>query len=270
MFRSPLALVALTAFALASSACGQAVDPSAQRLENSPRHHEWVDVTTESGRKVRCLVVFPEVDKPVHAVVVIHENQGLNAWAKSVTDQVAEAGYVAIAPDLLSGTAPDGGNTDDYPSGNAARDGIYKLPPEQVLADIDAAVAYIKTQTACDGTVAVAGFCWGGSIAFSYAAHNPEIAASFVFYGSAPGPETLDKIQVPVHGFYGSNDFRITGAVPEVAEAMKSRNKTFDPVIYEGAGHGFMRSGEAPNAEAANREGRSQAWERWKSLLKGL
>lgn len=268
MMRSQLALATSALLAVATSAWSQ--DPAAQRLENSPRHHEWVEITTEGGRTVRALVVFPEVGKPVHAVVLIHENRGLTNWEKGVADQVAEAGYLAIAPDLLSGTAPDGGNTDDYPSADAARDGIYKLPPEQVMADLDATVATIKEQTACDGTVAVAGFCWGGGTAFSYAAHSPEVAASFVFYGSAPGPEVLDKIQVPVYGFYGGNDFRITGAVPEVAESMKSRDKSYDPVIYEAAGHGFMRSGESPDAEAPNRDGRTKAWERWKALLEAL
>lgn len=264
--RSRLALVPLALLAFATPAWSQAEE----RLENSPRHHEWVDVTTESGRTVRALVVFPEVDRPVHAVVLLHENRGLTNWEKGVADQVAEAGYLAIAPDLLSGTAPGGGNTDAYPSSDAARDGIYQLPAEQVMADIDATVAYIKKQTACDGTVAVAGFCWGGGTAFDYAAHNPEIAASFVFYGRAVDPALLDRINVPVYGFYGGNDFRITGAVPEVAEAMKSRNKTYEPVIYEGAGHGFMRSGEAPDADPVNREARSQAWERWKELLEAL
>ncbi|MGI9455321.1 MAG: dienelactone hydrolase family protein [Aeoliella sp.] len=247
-----------------------AIDP-VERLESSPRHHEWVDVKTEDGRRVKCWLVFPEVSEKATAVIVIHENRGLNDWARGLTDQVAEAGYVAIAPDMLTGMGPDGGGTDSYSSSDAARTGIYELKQEQVTANLDAVFAHATKIEAANGKVAVAGFCWGGGQSFGYAAHNSELAAAFVFYGTAPKDDALLKsIACPVYGFYGGNDFRITGQTPKVAEKMKSLGKTYDPVTYEGAGHGFMRSGEADDASEANRTGRDEAWERWKTILAEL
>jgi carboxymethylenebutenolidase len=254
------------AFVCAQFAQAQ-VDPVQGRLESSPRHHEWAEVEAQDGRKVKCWVVYPEVSDKATAVVVIHENRGLNDWARSVADQVAEAGFVAVAPDLLSGTGPDGGATDSYGNDDAARNGIYKLSPEQVQSDLDAVVAYAKELPAANGKVAVSGFCWGGGQAFAYAAHNPEIAAACVFYGSAPATEALQSIKAPVFGFYGGNDFRISGEVPKVADTMKELGKDYDPVIYEGAGHGFLRSGEAANASAADRKAHEEAWKRWREIL---
>jgi carboxymethylenebutenolidase len=257
---------------LGSTVCGQALPSVDERLENSPRHHEWVDIEAADGRKVRTWVVYPEVETPATAVIVIHENRGLTDWVRGVADQVAEAGFIALAPDLLSGTAPGGGNTADYPSEDAAREGIYKLPPAQVMADLDGVFAYAKELPAGNKVVAVGGFCWGGGQAFNYAAHNPNIAAANVFYGSAPSDEAAySKIQAPVYGFYGGNDFRITGEVPQVAERMKAAGKTYEPVVYEGAGHGFMRQGETvADTSNADRKARDEAWARWKRILGGL
>jgi carboxymethylenebutenolidase len=246
-------------------------DAVAKRLDSSPRHHEWIEIKTKQGRTVRAFQVFPEVDRPVAAVLVIHENRGLSDWVRSVADQLAEAGYVALAPDLLSQTGPDRGGTDSFATSDAARDGIYSLPPAQVLDDLDACAAHLARLEAVDRTVAVAGFCWGGSQTFNYVAHNPKISAAFVFYGSAPAEDdALRKIAAPVFGFYGGSDFRITGKVPETTERMKRLDRKYDPVVYEKAGHGFMRAGEAPDASDANRKARDQAWARWKELLKKL
>lgn len=254
-----------------SAASAQETDPIKKRLENSPRHHEWVKIKTAAGRTVKGFLVFPEVSRPVPAVVVIHENRGLTDWVRGVADQLAEAGYVALAPDLLSETGPDKGATDSYPSSDAARDGIYKLPPEQVMADLDACVEHLRKLDAVNKTVAVGGFCWGGGQTFNYAVHNPKLAAGFVFYGSAPSkPEDFEKIKGPVYGFYGGNDFRISGAVPKVKEAMEKAGKKYEPVVYEGAGHGFMRSGEEAGGKPADREARDKAWTRLKGLLKEL
>jgi carboxymethylenebutenolidase len=247
----------------------RAADAVQERLDNSPRHHEWVDVDS-GGRKLRCFQVFPEVSGKVTAVIVIHENKGLTDWVRSVADELAEAGFVAVAPDFLSGAGPGGGNTDAFPSIDAATQGIYKLKPEQVRADVDAVFAHVKKLDAASGKVAVAGFCWGGGQTFAYATHNPEVAAACVFYGSAPDEAALANVKVPVHGFYGGNDARITGQVPAVTAKMKELGKTFEPVVYEGAGHGFMRSGSEGNASAADKKAHDEAWARWKKLLAGL
>src|SRR6185369_4586841 len=99
--------------------------------------------------------------------------------------------------------------------------------------------------------------------------HNPDIAAAFVFYGPAPKVEADYKnIKAPVYGFYGGDDFRISGEVPKVQKLMKSLDKKYEPVIYKGAQHAFMRQGEiTDDAKDANRKARDEAFERWKKLL---
>lgn len=267
------ALLLLALFAASAPAPAPAADaePAGARLERSPRHHEWVEVKTPAGRTVRAFVVYPQVDKPAPGVLVIHENRGLTDWVRGVADRLAEAGYIALAPDLLSGAGPDGGGTAAFPSSDAARDAIYKLPDEQVTADLDACFAWLRGLDATTDAVAVAGFCWGGSQSFRYATHNAELKGAFVFYGSAPqDPVELAKIKAPVFGFYGGKDFRITGEVPKVREAMQQAGKRYEPQIYEGAGHAFLRTGADEPADPANRSAAEQAWQRWLEQLKLL
>jgi carboxymethylenebutenolidase len=261
-----IAVVACMAVA-AEHASAQNADPVRESLDKTPRHHEWVDVEGKDGRKVRCFVVFPEVSEKSAAVLVIHENKGLTDWVRLVADRVAEKGYVAIAPDCLSGTGPGGGNTDSYESIDAATQGIYKLKDEQVMADLDAAAAYVTKLDAASGKLACMGFCWGGGKSFAYAAHNPELAAAMVFYGSAPDDAVLEKIKAPVYGFYGGNDRRITGQVPQVEEKMKMLGKKYEPVVYDGAGHGFMRTAAYPNASEADRKAYEAARESVRKIL---
>lgn len=245
-------------------------DPALERLNSSPRHHEWVEIEGD-GRTVHTFVVYPEVSEKVPAIVVIHENRGLNNWAKSLADQLAEAGYIAVAPDLISGMAPDGGNTANFPDRNAARDAIYELTQEQVTADLHAVANYAKEIPAANGTIAVAGFCWGGRQTFHLATQRDDLVAAFPFYGTAPDdPELLAQISCPVYGFYGGDDERVNATIEGTTSSMAEAGKVYKPVIYEGAGHGFMRAGEAPDATEANRQGREDAWKRWKKLLAGL
>lgn len=240
-----------------------------ERLQTSPRHHEFVDIESPGGRKVKTWVVYPQVDHPATAVVLIHENRGLTDWVRSLADEMAEAGYVAVAPDLLSGTAPGGGGTAEYGSEDKAIKAIYALKQDQVTADLDAVFKYAKDMSAGNKVVAVGGFCWGGGQTFAYATHNPDVASAFVFYGTAPKDEADYKnIKAPVYGFYGGDDFRITGEVPKVEKRMKALGKKYEPVIYKGAQHAFMRQGEMTgDAGNPNRKARDEAWERWKKLL---
>jgi carboxymethylenebutenolidase len=243
-----------------------------ERIQTSPRHNEFVDIESPGGRKVKTWVVYPQVDHPATVVVLIHENRGLTDWVRSLADEMAEAGYVAIAPDLLSGSAPGGGGTAEYGSEDKAIKAIYGLKQDQVTADLDAVFKYAKELPAGNKIVAVGGFCWGGGQTFAYATHNPDVASSFVFYGTAPKDEAAYKnIKAPVYGFYGGDDFRITGEVPKVEKLMKSLDKKYEPVIYKGAQHAFMRQGEmTDDAGNANRKARDQAWERWKKVLADL
>jgi carboxymethylenebutenolidase len=259
--------VAVPIFTLlfATSLCAQ--EWAREAVANSPRHHEWVEIKS-GDRVVHAFVAYPEVKQKAHAVVVIHENRGLTDWEQSVADQLAAAGYIAIAPDLLSGAAPGGGRAKDFPDANAAREAIGKLPPEQVMADLDAVTDYVKKLPAASGKVAVGGFCWGGARTFAFAAHRPDLSAAFVFYGT--GPQEVSGITAPVYGFYGENDARVNATIPASEEAMKAAGKKYEPVIYEGAGHGFMRSGQAPDASDANKKAREEGWKRWLALLKAM
>jgi carboxymethylenebutenolidase len=225
-----------------------------QRLAKSPRHQEWVKVKN-GDREVNNFVVYPEVKKKATAVVVIHEIFGLSDWVQNLTDELAEAGYIAIAPDLLSGMGPNGGGSSSFES-TALRQAIGSLPPDQITADLNAVADYVSRLPAANGKVVVAGFCWGGAQTFRFVTNRPTLKAAFVFYGSPPmtgpqGSQAIDKeafrrINAPVYGFYGENDARINATIPATTEAMKALNKKYDPVIYAGAGHGFMRAGEAP------------------------
>jgi len=247
-----------------------AQDFAKQRLENSPRHQEWVAVKY-GDRIVHSFLVFPEIEKKATSVVVIHENRGLTDWVRSVADQLAEAGYIAIAPDLLSGSGPQGGKTSDFADSDAAREAISDLSQEQVTADLNAVADHVVKLPAANGKVAVAGFCWGGRQTFAFATNRKNLAAAFVFYGT--GPDSINeasKIACPVFGFYGGNDARVNATVPQTASLMKQAGKRFEPVTYDGAGHGFMRAGEEPNASEENRKAREQAWTRWKELLKKI
>jgi carboxymethylenebutenolidase len=237
-------------------------------LESSPRHDEWVELKHD-GRTVRAYVVYPERSDRGPAIIVIHENRGLTDWVRTVADRLAEQGYIAIAPDLLSGAAPNGGGTSDFASEDAAREGIGRLPRAQVLADLRAAADYAKKIPSANGKVAVGGFCWGGTQTWLAANEIPGLSAAYVFYGTGPQDEAgVANIQAPVFGFYGGADARVNATIPKTEELMKAAGKRYEPVIYEGAGHAFMRAGEAPDATDANRKAMEQAWVRWMAALK--
>ena len=255
-------------------------DWAKQKVDASPRHHEWVNVKA-GNRVVSCFVVYPEVKNKAAAVVVIHEIFGMSDWVQMLTDELAEAGYIAIAPDLLSGMGPNGGGTSTLADGTAVGKAIRDLPPDQITADLNAVADYVSKLPAASGKVAVAGFCWGGTQSFRFATNRPSLAAAFVFYGTGPEtPEAIAAIKAPVYGFYAGNDARIGATLPKTQELMKAAGKSYDPVTYDGAGHGFMRAGETPlpadadaksrEAYAGNKKARDDAWGRWKTLLKKL
>jgi carboxymethylenebutenolidase len=239
------------------------------RLNNSPRHQEWITIDTPGGTSVSSFIVFPEVDEPAASVVLIHENRGLTDWVRTVADRLSEAGYIAISPDLLSEKGPGGGKSDSFTSGDDLRKALAELTRNEIDGTIRAVIEYLRELPAASGKVSVAGFCWGGRNTFNFAVHGADsnIDAAFVFYGTPPETEMMSFIQCPVYGFYGENDNRVTSTVEATTESMASLDKIYEPVIYPGAGHGFMRSGEAADADAANREAFEKGWERFLSLL---
>lgn len=239
-----------------------AQDWAKKRLEESGRHQEWVDIK-HGGRTLKSFVVYPERKEKAPVIVLIHEIMGLTDWVMSVADQFAEKGYIAIAPDFLSGMAPKGGRTVDFPDVGAAREAIGALPPDQITADLNAACDYALKIPAANGKVAVGGFCWGGAQTFRFATNRADLAAAFVFYGTGPtDPAAIAKIKSPVYGFYGGNDNRVNATIPDSEKLMKDAGKKYFPVTYDGAGHGFMRTGDMPNAEEPNKKARDAAWKR--------
>jgi carboxymethylenebutenolidase len=247
-----------------------AQDFAIKQLDNSPRHQEWVKINN-GERKVNCFVVYPEVAVKATTVIVIHENMGLTDWVRSFADQIAAAGYIAIAPDLLSDFAPGKTKTSDFSSIDEARNAIYQLNPDQVRSDLNEVAVYASKITSGNGKSVVIGFCWGGGQSFRMATYNSNIKAALVFYGVAPETkEDISKISVPVYGFYGGNDERIDAGLPATDSIMKVNGKKYDYIIYSGAGHGFMRQGDDPAGSTENKQARDAAWERIKKILTGI
>lgn len=239
-----------------------------KELSDSPRHHEWVDLK-HGDRTVKAFVVYPERKEKAKPILVIHENRGLNDWARVFADELAGKGYLVIAPDLISNTVPGKELTSDMANPDEARTAIYRLDPEQVTEDLDAAYEYIQNDSASTGDVAVVGFCWGGSQTFRYATHNPDITSAHVFYGTAPEEDsTLAKIEAPVYGYYGGNDNRVNSTIEMTDSQMKELGKKYEYEIYDNAGHAFMRAGHEENGEPGNKKAHDQAWKRLLSLLK--
>ncbi len=278
--------IALAVVLVLSLPAAFAQDWAKQTLEKSPRHQEWVQIKHDT-RTVHAFLVYPETKQKAPVIIVIHEIFGLSDWARTVADQLAANGYIAIAPDFLSGMGPNGGKSSDFPSVDAAREANSKLDDGQVTADLNAVADYAKKIPAANGKIAVAGFCWGGSQSFRFATNRKDLSAAFVFYGS--GPKDVAAINAPVYGFYAGNDARIGATIPDTTAAMKAAGKKYDPVNYDGAGHGFMRAGQDPAADAAiantsddpaakkahdmataNKKARAESWDRWLKLLKTM
>jgi carboxymethylenebutenolidase len=258
-------------FVLGLGAAAQDIPPAEEQakatLEKSPRHGEWIDVKMPSdGTPIRTWVVYPERKEKAGVVLVIHEIFGLSDWIRGVTDQLAKEGFIAVAPDLLSGKGPGGGGTESA----ASRDDVVKLiralTPEETTARLNAVRDWAIKLPSADGKSATTGFCWGGSASFAYAATQPGLNAAVVFYGTAPEASALTAIKAPVLGNYGGDDARVTATVGPTQEAMKKAGKTYEPHVYDGAGHGFLR--QQTGKEGANLKATRTAWPRTIAFLK--
>jgi carboxymethylenebutenolidase len=239
----------------------RALPPGAEEakaaVEKSPRHGEYVDVPVEGGKPLKAYVVYPERKEKAPVVIVIHEIFGLSDWIKAVTDQLAADGFIAIAPDMLTGRGPGGGGTEAY-KGEEIRDAVRALKPDEVTAGLNAVRAYGMKLPASNGKTATIGFCWGGMQSFAYAVAQPELNAAVVYYGTSPGdPSAFEKIKAPVLGLYGSDDARVNATIEPAKQAMQKGNKTYQTHVYEGAGHGFLRQ---QSGREANLKASQQAW----------
>jgi carboxymethylenebutenolidase len=266
MPRSVIALAIL--FGLVSSVVAQdkpaAIPPGEKdakaAVEKSPRHGEYVDIKVDAREKpVKSYVVYPEVKDKAPVVIVIHEIFGLSDWIKGVTDQLAADGFIAIAPDLLSGKASDGGGTEEIAkAGGDVRKMIQSISPEESTAALNAIREYGMKLPASNGKTATIGFCWGGARSFAYATMQPELAAAVVYYGASPDDAALANVKAPIMGFYGEKDNRVNPTIKPAAEVLTKAGKEFTPHIYEGAGHGFLR--QLDGMEGANLKAAQQAW----------
>ncbi len=265
MRRSSKLFAALAAllFVFASTA-SRAQDWAKAALDKSPRHGEYVALK-HGDRTVQAFVVYPEVSSKAPVIVLIHEIFGLSDWAKLMADELAAQGYIVVLPDLLSGAGPNGGGTDAFAGQDQVTRAVGGLSADQVTADLDAAADYAKKLPSSNGKLFVTGFCWGGGKSFAYATHRHDLSAAFVFYGPPPPDEAMKAITAPVYGFYAGNDARISATVPATTAAMAAAGKKYDPVIYDGAGHGFMRAGQQPDATDANKRRGSKASRRCSS-----
>ena len=228
-------------------------------LERSTRHHEWVKVAVPgTDVTLNTFVAYPERKDKAPVVVVIHEVYGLTDWIRGVADQLAADGFIAIAPDLLSGRGPSGGGTESYPSRDDVVKAVRDLDQPKVTVMLNAVKDYGTALPAASGKFATVGFCWGGGQSFSYAAAQPGLGAAVVYYGTSPANDALQTVQAPVLGLYGEDDARVTTTVGPAEVKMKELKKTYVAHIYKGAGHGFLRAQEERGG--ANLEASRQAW----------
>jgi carboxymethylenebutenolidase len=236
-------------------------------LDKSPRHGEYVDIKLPGGgTPIRTWIVYPERKDKAGVVILVHEIYGLSDWLRGVADQLAKEGFIAVAPDLISGLGPNGGGTDSA----ASRDDVVKLvrqlTPAMTIARLDAVRDYAVKLPSANGKSATIGFCWGGGQSFAYAVHQPSLAAAVVYYGTPPETADLPKIKAPVLGLYGGDDARIATTVGPTETEMKKLGKTYEPHVYDGAGHGFLRAQE--DRGGANLKATQNAWPRTVAFLR--
>lgn len=230
----------------------------AQRLAHSPRHGEYVMISTGAGDSVRAWVVYPERSTKAPVVVVVHEIFGLSTWVRGVADQLAADGYVAIAPDLLTGKATPAPGSDTLTQ-EAATAAIRTLQPADVQRQLTAVGRYGMSLPAALHSYGTVGFCWGGGVSFAHAVVSPEgLGAAVVYYGTSPALASLSSVRVPVLGLYAGDDARVGATVPPADSAMRAMGKPFDVHSFAGAGHGFLR--QQDGKDGANFAASRQAW----------
>jgi carboxymethylenebutenolidase len=257
------AALGITATALGVSSL-DAQDWARQAVDKSPRRHESIQVKYGS-RSLDTFIAYPQTQGKSPAVVMLHDVIAYAPWFENVADKFAEAGYIGVAPDMLSGRTPEERQATKTPDGRNLGP-ARRLPLAQVTADLNALADYALKLPACNGKVCVVGFSWGGDEAFRFATSRRDLAAAFVFYGKCTEPENIPNIQAPVYGFYAGTDTNVGATIPETTAKMKAAGKFYDPLIFEGASHGFMQSGAKPDATLADKKAWDASWVKLKAL----
>jgi carboxymethylenebutenolidase len=237
-------------------------EAAGQHLEKSPRHGEWIDIegpAADPGGKpdqVRAWISYPERSTKAPVVIVIHEIFGLTDWIRSVADQLAAEGFIAVAPDLLTGHGPEGSGTPA--DGQQAIALVRGLAPADVMRRLSFIADHATKLPAATGKFGSVGFCWGGGMSFALAGSDPDLDAAVVYYGRSADADTIAKIQAPVLGLYGGDDARVNTTIPDAEAAMKEKGKSFTKHVYDGAGHGFLR--QQDGQDGANAKAAQAAW----------
>ena len=229
------------------------------RLNTSPRHGEWAMIQTGPNDSVRAWVVYPERSDKAPVVLVIHEIFGLTPWIRSVADQLAADGFIAIAPDLMtSKNLP--GTPEDGPITAQATAAIRTLDRAVVQRQLDAVARYGMSLPAATPKYGVVGFCWGGTTAFEHALHAPDLDAAVVYYGSTPANANFAAITAPVLGLYGGDDNRVNSTIPVADSGMRAAGKSYESRVFAGAGHGFLRAQTDSARGTSNSAASRDAW----------
>jgi carboxymethylenebutenolidase len=253
---APAVAAAGGAIAADTAALPAGAEDAASRLARSPRHGEWMTIPTGPSDSVRAWVVFPERATKAPIVLVVHEIFGLTTWIRAVADQLAADGFIAVAPDLLTGRIDP--SLSDSAAQAAARVAIRELRSDDVQRQLDAVARAAMALPAAEPRYGIVGFCWGGSTVFQHAVHAPGLGAGVVYYGTSPDPSTLGSVRAPVLGLYGENDARVNATVPSADSAMRALGKTFEAHTFDGAGHGFLR--QQSGQQGANMAATRAAW----------
>jgi len=230
------------------------------QLAASPRHGDWVDIKSSNGAApIRSFVVYPERKDKAPVVVVIPEIFGLSDWIRGVADQLAKEGFIAIAPDFLSGMGPNHGGSQELGEQGSTQP-TMAMKDEDKLRILNDVRAYALKIPSANGKLATVGFCWGGGTSFLYALNEPSLAAAVSYYG--PMPDSLDysKAKAPILGLYGENDPRVDAGIPKAKEELAKRSVTYEPHVFPGAGHGFLRQQGGNQNAPGNKAAAEQAW----------
>jgi len=235
---------------LSSEAPAAQVDPNDPALTSLD-----VKFAAPDGAAISGYLSRPKGESRRPAVVVIHEWRGINDHVRDVARRLATAGYVALAPDLLSRQ----GGTSSFPSPDAATETLLKVDEQVITTDLTATVTYLKGQNFVRANkIGVIGFCWGGGKALLFTTRSKDIAASVIYYGENPrNLEDVKNIRASVLGQYGGADERITSGVPKLEETMKKYGKSFEYKIYAGAPHAFNND---TSAQSYREEAAKEAW----------
>jgi carboxymethylenebutenolidase len=251
----------LAVSALPTPVSAQSLPPDGEaataRLDASPRHGEWITYDAGDGDEIQAWVSYPERSDGAPVVVVIHDIRAMSDWARSVGDQLASDGFIAVTPDLLSGKGPNGGGTESLDPEDVGR-AMRELDRAEVDRRLQAAAAYGTSLPAATDKVSSVGFCWGGSTSFNFAVDFDGLDAAVVYYGTSPDTETLARIQAPVLGHYGGVDNRVNATIPDAQAEMERPGKRYAVNIYDGVGHGFLKG--QTRMEGDNMAASEQAW----------